>query len=255
MSESTTLGPWVRRFLLEHLVADRNLSMHTRRSYRDALIILLQFAAEQRRRSVDRLEVTDLTHALVRDFLSHLEKDRQCSIGTRNQRLATIHSLARYIGERSPEHLEWCGQVRLIPYKRAARPAVGYLDKPELDALLAAPDRTTRQGQRDYALLLFLYNSGARADEAAQLCIGDLALDSASVRILGKGGKTRVCPLWPTTVSVLRDLIGHRPGDERAFLNRRREPITRFGIHALVERHAQSVRQRFPDLVHPPVPM
>lgn len=248
MREAVHVGPWIRRFLLEHLVSDRNLSVHTRRSYRDALVILLPFAAERCGRAVDQLLVTDLSTTLLKAFLTHLESVRKCSIATRNQRLAAVHSLARFIAQQSPEHIEWCSQVRQIPSKRAPRPAVGYLDKPELDALLAAPDRSKRQGERDYALLLFLYNTGSRADEAAQLLIRDLALDSASVRILGKGTKTRICPLWPKTVSVLRALIGQRAFDERVFLNRRREPMTRYGVYGLVERYADSLRRSYPDL-------
>jgi integrase/recombinase XerD len=248
MSKSVSLGTWIRRFLLEYLVQDRNLSPHTRHSYRDALVILLPFAAAQRRRSVDKLTVTDLSADLIRGFLQHLETERHCSIGTRNQRLAALHALARYIGERSPEHLEWCTQIRLIPYKRSAHASVGNLDRPQLDALLSAPDRSTNQGRRDHSLLLFLYNSGARADEVARLRIGDLSLDAASVRIFGKGRRTRHCPLWPRTVEALRVGIGARGSDEPVFLNRRNQPYTRFGIHALVKRHAAAVRSQFPDL-------
>ncbi len=249
MSRPASLGTWIRRFLLEYLVQDRNLSPHTRHSYRDALILLLPFASAQLRRPVDKLIVIDLSADLVRSFLQHLETERHCSIVTRNQRLAAIHSLARYIGERSPEHLEWCAQIRLIPYKRCAHAGVGNLDKPQLDALLSAPNRSTNQGQRDYSLLLFLYNSGARADEVARLRIADLSLDAASVRIFGKGRRTRHCPLWPRTVEALRVGIGTRGSDEPVFLNRRNQPYTRFGIHALVKRHAGAVRSRFPDLV------
>lgn len=248
MSKPVTLGTWIRRFLLEYLVQDRNLSPHTRHSYRDALVLLLPFASAQLRRPVDKLIVIDLSADLVRSFLQHLETERHCSIVTRNQRLAAIHSLARYIGEHSPEHIEWCAQIRLIPLKRAARGGIGNLEKPQLDALLSAPDRNTSQGRRDYSLLLFLYNSGARADEVARLRISDLSLDAASVRILGKGRRTRHCPLWACTIEALRASVGIRGPDEPVFLNRRNQPYTRFGIHALVERHAAAVRSQFPDL-------
>src|SRR5215467_16286525 len=122
----------------------------------------------------------------MRKFLDHLECDRQCSGGTRNQRLATIHSLARFIGMRSPVHLAWCAEIRAVPFKKTAKAAIGYLDKSEMDALLDQPDRRTSLGARDYALLLFLYNSGARADEVARLTVASLRLSQPpSVRILG----------------------------------------------------------------------
>ena len=114
---------------------------------------------------------------------------------------------------------------------------ITYLDKNEMDALLNAPDRTSEQGKRDYALLLFLYNSGARADEAAQLKIRDLDIaykkDFSIVLIRGKGDKLRRCPLWRDTVNELLPLIEGRGQNEHVFLNRRKEPITRFGIHTL----------------------
>src|SRR6202008_1449517 len=117
-----------------------------------------------------------------------LETTRHCSIATRNQRLAAIHAFARFIGEHSPEHIAWCTQIRAVPFKRTARPMIGYLDKAEMDSLLTAPDRRHAQGQRDYALLLFLYNAGARASEVAQLRIRDLNFPAHSVSITGKGG-------------------------------------------------------------------
>ena len=169
MNDLTLLGPWVRRFLLEHLVAERNLARNTQRSYRDALTLLIPFVADKLHQSVDRLTVINVSADLVRLFLADLEQSRNCSIATRNQRLAAIHALARFVGEHSPEHIAWCGQIRSIPFKKANKTLIPYLEKPEMDALLGAPDRQTPQGRRDHALLLFLYNSGARAHESAQI--------------------------------------------------------------------------------------
>ena len=134
MKDEALLGPWVRRFLLEHLVAERNLSRNTRASYRDTLMLLLPFANKQRGGAIDRMTVEDLTPAIVRKFLDHLERDRQCSGVTRKQRLATIHSLAHFIGMRSPVHLEWCSEIRAVPFKKTAKTAIGYLEKVEMDA-------------------------------------------------------------------------------------------------------------------------
>ena len=123
-----------------------------------------------------------------------------------------------------------------------------YLDKVEIDALLACPNRCTQQGRREYALLLFLYNTGARASEASELTIRDLHLDHASVDILGKGRKRRQCPLWPTTVGELRALVVEWSPQEHVFLNRCGQPMTRFGVHALVERTAAKVQSTMPTL-------
>jgi len=239
MRDLNLLGPWVRRFLLEHLVAERNLSHNTQISYRDTLSLLLPFAGTKMRKSVDRLNVFDISPGVIRSFLEKIESVRNCSVATRNQRLGAIHSLAKFIGMRSPEHVSWCAEVRSIPFKKSAKPMIGYLDKSEMDALLNQPIRSTSQGSRDYALLLFLYNSGARADEAAALCIDCLQVGtSPSVRILGKGNKLRLCPLWPVTVAALKPLISGRDASERVFLGRTGDPMTRFGIHRLVTSYA-----------------
>lgn len=248
MRETDLLGPWVRRFLLEHLVSERNLARNTQQSYRDALCLLIPFVSDRLHKPVDRLTMIDVSAQLVRDFLCGLETARRCSIATRNQRLAAIHALARFVGEHSPEHIAWCTQLRCVPYKKTIHAVVPYLDKPQIDALLACPDRRTAQGRRDYALLLFLYNSGARADEAAQLTINNVDIGSASVTILGKGRKQRHCPLWPDTVRELSALIAQRSPQERVFLNRCGQPITRFGIYALVERSALKAQVDTPSL-------
>ncbi len=254
MIDKTLLGSWVRRFLVEHMVTERNLSRNTQHSYRDTLILLIPFIVEISSKKVDKLKVIDVTAELVRQFLLYLEQTRQCSIATRNQRLTAIHALARFIGLHSPEHLEWCGQICNIPFKKATKSLVTYLEKNEMDALLAAPDCNTAQGRRDYALLLFLYNTGARADEVAQLKIADLALaqshnqDFSSVRIRGKGNKVRYCPLWKTTVDEIKLLIEGRNQTEHVFLNRCHQPITRFGIHSLVERNVEKLLSQFLSL-------
>jgi len=121
MSKDALAGPWVKRFLLEHLVLERNLSRNTQRSYRDTLALFLPFAGARKKKAIDRLDVIDLSRELVREFLDHLEQSRSCSVRTRNQRLAALHAIARFIAERSPEHIDWCGQVRSVPFKRFVR--------------------------------------------------------------------------------------------------------------------------------------
>ena len=242
MIDRTSLGHWIRRFLLEYAASERNLSPNTCASYRDMLVLLLPYVAKSKGAAVDTLAVADLSAEVVRSFLAHLENERQCSTATRNQRLGSIHALARFVGVHSPQHVEWCAQIRMVPIKKGVANSVTYLEKPEIDALLAAPDRSSSQGARDHALLLLLYNSGARASEAASLRIGDIDWHARSVRILGKGSKERRCPLWATTIEELRRLAGQRPNDAPMFLNRRGEPVTRYGIHTMVERYVARLR-------------
>lgn len=251
MADRSSLGPWIRRFLLEHLVGERNLSKNTQQSYRDSLRLLLPFAATRVKKAVDCLQVDDLTADVLRAFLTHLEKNRRCSVSTRNQRLAGFHALVRFIGERSPEHLQWCSQIRTVPFKRTGKSPIPYLEKAELEALLAAPNVGTEQGRRDHALLLFLYNSGARASEATRVTIGDvesLTGGSGVVELFGKGNKRRTCPLWKSTMSELLPLTRGRASAEHLFLNRLGDPITRFGIYTLVERHAKAASKKVTGL-------
>jgi integrase/recombinase XerD len=249
MKNISLLAPWIRRFLLEYLVGERNLAPNTQKSYRDTLVLFLPFVAKQLKKPIDQLAIEDVCAAIPRQFLLELEEKRGCSVSTRNQRLAAIRALARFVGERNPEHIAWLAQIRSIPFKKTSRPSVAYLEKHEMDALLNAPNRQTQQGLRDHAMLLFLYNSGARASEAAQLTIGNLDLGRPpSVTLLGKGGKVRRCPLWPQTTSILTPFITGREPREPVFLNRRKKPISRFGIRALVKRSAQHASQKLPGL-------
>jgi len=150
---------------------------------------------------------------------------------------------------RSPLHIAWATEIRSIPFKKVAKNLIGYLERAEMNALLKSPDRRTELGDRDYAILLFLYNSGARADEAAGLLIRDLHLKAGpAVRIVGKGNKHRLCPLWPATVSALSRLIAGRTETEPVFLGRRHERMTRFGIHRLVTRYAGLASKSAPSL-------
>jgi site-specific recombinase XerD len=243
------LGPWGRRFLLAHLVLERNLARNTQRSDRDTLTVLLPFVSTQVKKAVDRLLIEDLSPAIVRQFLAHLEQNRPCTVATRNQRLGAIHPLARFLSLHSPEHRAWCHEMRAIPFKKTPKPTLGYLEKPEMDALLGAPAQRTDQGRRDYAVLLFLYNTGARAAEVADSQVGDLSWHgSPSVRLVGKGNKVRYCPLWATTVTVLSRLVDGRNAEEAVFLSRYRQPLTRFGIRTLVKRYADQASHQMPSL-------
>lgn len=249
MNDPKLIGPWVRRFLLEFMIGERNLSRSTQASYRDTLTLLIPFVSMATNKPIHKLIIDDFSSPVIRQFLEHLETNRTCCVSTRNQRLAAIHSWAGFIGIRHPEYLAWWTEIKSIPFKKAPKPAIPYLEKPEMDALLAAPDRKTAQGLRDYALLLYLYNTGARADEAARLVVEDLTFgNSPSVRIIGKGNKIRFCPLWTITADVLQRLFTERVALQALFLNRQQQPVTRFGIYALVKRYALKASKKVPTI-------
>lgn len=246
MPDRELLGPWLRRFLIEYIVSERNLAQNTRASYRDTFTLLLPFAGRKLRKPVERLTVCDLTSGLVLKFLAHIEDDRGCSVQTRNQRLAAIRAFARFVGGRDPAHVEWCGHIRAIASKKSMPPPVGWLTRTEMEAMLAVPDRSSCRGRCEYALLIFLYNTGARVSEVTQLQVRDLTLDRdrgghdlATLR--GKGGKIRQCPLWPETERVLAEQIVGRAPEAPVFVSRLGNAFTRFGVYRLVDRCAEEV--------------
>ena len=153
MSDARTLGPWLRRFLTEHIVTERNLAHNTQKSYRDTFALLLPFVGARVRKPVDRLALQDLDARRVLQFLSHLEDDRGCSAQTRNQRLTAIRAFARFVASRDPGHLEWSSNIRAIALKKAAPQPIGWLSKTEMKALLEVPDHLRNDVLEDLRLL------------------------------------------------------------------------------------------------------
>ncbi len=244
---SSVLGSWIKRFLIEYLPTERNLAVNTLKSYRDCLTLLLPFVASRCGKPVERLKVEDLSADRVTAFLGHLERERGCSVQTRNQRLAAIRSFARYVSVRDAALVEWAGSIRAISLKKTVRPRIAWLSTEDMEAMIAGPDRRSVTGRVEHALLLFLYNSGARATEAADLQVEDLHLpertgESARATIHGKGGKIRITPIWTRTAKALAALSGDRPpGCRSVFWSRHRKPYTRHGLIELVERAAARV--------------
>lgn len=239
------LGPIVYAFFEQHLKGEKGLSPASVKSYRDALRLLLTFIAAQRRRAITRLAVADLTAERVRQFLGSLETERGNHIRTRNQRLAALHTFFGYLARQVPETLAEAERVAAIPRKRAPPPGTQFLERDEIETLFAGLPGTGRVALRDRTLLLFLYNTGARVQEAANLTIGNLVLKpQPRVHLHGKGDKWRTCPLWPETARLLGELLADRAeaGTEVStapvFISRQGGPLTRFGIYKLVRRHA-----------------
>ena len=244
---SPPLGSWVKRFLMEYLPTERNLAVNTLKSYRDCLTLLLPFVAKRCGKPVERLAVEDLSTDRVTAFLGHLEQERGCAVQTRNQRLAAIRSFARYVSVRDVALVEWAGGIRAIPLKKTVRPRIAWLSTEDMNAMIAGPNRRTETGRVEHALLLFLYNTGARASEAAGLQVEDLHLpertgENARATIHGKGGKIGITPMWARTAKALAALSSDRPpGCGSVFWSRHRKPYTRHGIIELVERAAARV--------------
>src|SRR4030042_2501670 len=209
--KTNNLATRISSFLQDYLTLQKGFSRHTILSYRDTIKLFLNFIAANGVKSIPQLTLTDLTPTMVTRFLDHLEKERKNSIQTRNIRLACIHSFCRYLVYHEPLLLDQCQRTLAIPFKRMKSTPVEYLEREEMKAILQAVDRATADGHRDYTLLSFMYNTGARAQEVIHLPASALQLERPfQVRFLGKGGKEGLCPLWPETVKLLRFLLNQR---------------------------------------------
>lgn len=247
---STTTAPLissfsalVQDFFCRYLALERNLSRNTVLSYRDALKLLLCFLSDSEKRAPETLTCCEvLDPERVRAFLRWLAEERGCKASTRNQRLAALKSFARYVASRAPEHLDRCRQIRELPRARTEQKEVEYLDSDEIARVVQAPEPNDIAGLRDRALLLLLYNTGARVQEVCDLAVRSVRLNEVPcVRLLGKGRKERVCPLWTRTVSALRAWLHSRgsPADDAPlFLNARGRRLTRSGVSYVLARAA-----------------
>ena len=238
-------------FFYQWMVQQRNASVHTVRSYRDTWRLFLKFVADHRNRTVAQLLLTDLTASEVSAFLHYTEQERGDTIGTRNCRLAALRSFFGFVAGREPTAIEQCAEVLHVPTKRAPIRAPSYLEPDEVKAILAQADRLTIEGQRDHALLSFLYNTGARIQEALDVCPRAIRFDSpACVRLCGKGRKERICPLWPETVTLLRSLLKRQPRaeNEPLFVNRYGAPLGASGVRFKLAEYVEAGANVAPSL-------
>ena len=247
------LAPFMKRFFGHYLGVQKGLSINTLSAYRDAIKLLLCYGADTLKKSVDELMAEDITESLVLNFLDHLETKRGCTARTRNARLAAIRSLFAFIAREEPVLMVQCQQVRAIPTKRTDHRIVDYLEENELKAVLDSIDINSRTGVRDHALLMLLYNTGARVSEIVNLKRDDLRLTGiAQINLLGKGKKPRSCPLWPETVSALEGYLDQRKPNQietqQVFLNANGDPITRFGIRHITRKYGIKAQTKCPSI-------
>jgi integrase/recombinase XerD len=247
----TTLAPTLQAFFTERLARDKNASPHTIASYRDTLRLLLVFLAERHGIAPARARIEDLDARLIGAFLDHLERHRGNSVGSRNTRLAAIHSLFRFAALQHPEHAALIARVLAIPPKRHEQTVVSFLDPEEVTALLAAPDTSRWIGRRDHTLLLVAIQTGLRVSELTGLRCRDVHLGTgAHVQCLGKGRKNRCTPLTAQTVAALRAWLSERHGqpDEPLFPTSRGRPLSRDTVALLVTKYATIAQQQCPSI-------
>ena len=241
----------VESFFTQYLPSQRGASVHTVRAYRDSLKLLFEFVAQRQGRGVTSLTLDDFDAEMVCEFLDHIEATRSNSVNTRNCRRAAIRSFFKHLVRNDLAHSQQYTRVLAIPSKKARQRPATYLEAEDVRAIIGNPDRRTADGWRDYTLLLFLYNSGARVNEAIGVRWDDLQLIAPrQVRLRGKGKKERILPLWKETADALHRLRGMSSAAEQqyVFLNHSVQPLTRDGVAYILAKHATAVARDRPVL-------
>lgn len=247
----STLAPILQSFFTDRLHRQRQASTHTIAAYRDAIKLLVVYAAERTAKAPSALAIADLDAPLIGAFLNHLETSRNNNVRTRNARLAAVHSLFRHAALQRPDDAAIIQRVLSIPPKRFDRTLVTYLTEDEITALLAAPDCSTWTGRRDHALLMLACQTGLRASELIHLTGSDVHLGTgAHVSCLGKGRKQRITPLTSATVATLRAWMAERTGlpNDPLFPTRREVPLSRDGLQRRITIYTATAAQTCPTL-------
>ncbi len=242
----TSLAPHIEAFLREHLARHRGASQHTCDSYAYSFQSLFAFASQKLKVAPSALSLEQLDAALISTFLEHLETTRGNSAETRNIRLAAIRSFFRFLQHREPAAVEQVRRILAIPFKKTDTRLVGYLVQEEMQALLDSPDPSTREGVRDRAMLHLAVCAGLRVSELTGLRLDDLAPQSASIRVRGKGRRERALPLWKTTAAALRAWLAIRGpvSSPELFVNARGEPFSRWGVAYVLRRHTETAARK-----------
>lgn len=246
------LGAVLVSFFNDYLKLQRGLRPNSITSYADALRLLLEFAARVGRKKITQLALDDLDSELVSQFLNFIEERRNNSAQSRNQRLAALCTFFEYVGRRFPERLGQAQKVVAIPRKRAQLPETIFLERDEIESTLAAVPGDRRYALRDRTLLIFLYNTGARVQETADLRVRDIHYDpNPSVHLHGKGDKWRVCPLWEETAKLLNKLLSEHDcassPDQPVFTGATDAALTRFGIYKIIRRYTTHIVKKRAD--------
>jgi site-specific recombinase XerD len=256
MKKASDFPYYLSKFLTCYLPGEAGVSHNTILSYRDTFMLLLKYCKSQKNVPPENMTLDMLTRELVAGFLSWLEDGRGCSVSTRNQRLAAIHSFCRFMQLEDVPRLNQYQLIISIPKKKGKRGTVNYMSPEGVRLILGQPDASRMPGRRDMVLLSLMYDTGSRVQEMADLTVGDVRLDTpATVKITGKGGKTRIVPLMEPTAAIVRSYIsdfglsGSAKRSHPLFPNRGGEKFTRAGIKYILDKYVESARAESPGLL------
>jgi site-specific recombinase XerD len=246
---SNDFAAYLSAFFLTYLSIKKNYSDNTIKSYRDTFIIFLKYCNDKLRIKPEKMDFARLNRNMIEDFLSWLECEKEYSVSTRNQRLAALHAFFRYIQLESPEYMELCNSILSIKTKKTPLAEINYLSIEGIKSLLSMPNINLSSECRDLAILAVMYDTGARVQEIADLQITDIRINALStIRLTGKGNKTRIIPLMPQTMSILKkymieyELLDKTKRAEPLFFNRKNEKLTRAGLSYILNKYVEKAK-------------
>ena len=247
-------GQHLSEYFLKYISRQTGYSINTIKSYRDTFTIFLRYLNDELRIKPEKLSFEKMSKKMIEEFMIWLEEDKKYSVSTRNQRLAAIHAFFRYVQIEAPENLNLCNCILSIHTKKVVENTIPYLTIDAVKALLEAMDIRTKKGRRDLTLIALLYDSAARVQEIADLTVGDIGLSPATVRLKGKGNKTRIIPIVGQTAKLLGscleeyDLLGEESINLPVFSNRNNHKLTRAGITYILSKYVEIARKKTPKL-------
>ena len=255
MTKPTDFAYSLTNFLSKYLPGIVGLSSNTIMSYRDTFSLFLVFSCEQKKIKPEQFSLENLSKKLVEEYLEWLEKTRHCAASTRNVRLSAFHSFCKYLQIEFPEYIHSVQQILSIPMKKTKKISVEYITLGAMKVLLEKPDKMTKEGRRDMVMLSLLYDSGARVQELADLKVRDIRMASpATVKLTGKGNKSRIVPIMKPMSEILRqylhenNLTKSHCFDYPLFCNRSEQKLTRAGIAYVVNKYANDAIKEAPEL-------
>ena len=257
MNTGTDFAKHLSKFLSEYLPYERNMSPNTVASYRDTFVQFINYMKIAQNVKVEQLTLDKLTRQRVLDFLSWVQKERNCGIATRNHRLASIHSFISYLQYEEIQHLAEWQKIRSIKAMKDEKKSISYLTTDGIKLLLEQPDSTTVKGRRNLALLSLMYDTGARVQEMIDLTPESLKIESRpyTIRLFGKGRKSRVVPLMEEQIVILKQymeenyLFESNKYKHNLFFNSRKEKLTRAGVTYILKTYADMARQISQELI------
>jgi|SRR3990167_6808604 len=248
--KTTDFAKYLTEFLSVYLPKQKNVSKNTIYSYRDTFKLLISYCHEIKKIPAEKITLNILSSECLTDFLGWLETDRKCSISTRNQRLAAIHSFFRYIQAEEPEGIFHFQKIAIISSKKAKKKIVEYLTPDAIKLLLEQPDKHTAKGRRDLMLISLLYDSGARVQELIDTRVCDVALQTpAVITLIGKGNKIRRVPIMQNTAALLENYFKENKlnvpfkNEHPLFVNNQHRKLTKEGVAYILSKYAESARK------------